>query len=82
MTMSELCNNNKALPIRLTVKSYTNSGDDPIYGSVITTTRAIEMLPEKNRTLQLKEPSGKPGGSITFNVFDMDMRPSLIDYLQ
>ena len=79
--MSELCNNNKALQIRLTVKSYTNSGDDPIYGSVVTTTRAIEMLPEKNRTLHLKDRNGKAGGTITFNVFDMDMRPSLIDYL-
>jgi len=82
MNMSELCNNNKFLPIRLTVKSQGNTGDDPIYGSVTTTTRGIEMLGAKERTLELTDAKGKKAGSITFNVFQMDMRPSLIDYLQ
>ena len=55
MPMSELCNNNKNLPLRLTVASYTNSGDDPIYGSITTTTKDIEMLPEKDMRLQLTD---------------------------
>ena len=78
MGMSELCNNNKNLPLRLTVASYTNSGDDPTYGSIVTSTKEIEMLPEKNMTLQLKDRRGKPAGTITFNTFEMDMRPSLV----
>ena len=48
MDLSELCNNNKNLPVRFTVGSYTNSGDDPIYGTVITSMKEVEMLPEKN----------------------------------
>ena len=32
MPLSELCNGNKNLPVRFTVASYTNSGDDPLYG--------------------------------------------------
>ncbi len=55
MNMSELCNNNKNLPLRLTVASYTNSGDDPIYGSITTSTKEIEMLPEKDMRLQLTD---------------------------
>ena len=66
MSMSELCNNNKNLPLRLTVASYTNSGDDPIYGSVVTSTKEIEMLPEKDMTLFLKDMKGKAAGSISF----------------
>ena len=69
MTMSELCNNNKLLDLRLTVKSRTNSGDHPIYGSVTTSTREIEMLPEKEKVLQLKDVKGKPAGTVKFNVF-------------
>ena len=82
MHMSELCNNNKNLPLRLTVASYTNSGDDPIYGSIVTSTKEIEMLPEKDMTLQLKNKKGKPAGTIKFNTFEMDMRPSLVNYLE
>ena len=78
MSMSELCNNNKNLPLRLTVASYTNSGDDPTYGSIITSTKEIEMLPEKDMTLKLKDKKGNKAGTITFNTFEMDMRPSLV----
>ena len=81
MHMSELCNNNKNLPLRLTVASYTNSGDDPTYGSIITSTKEIEMLPEKDMTLHLKDRKGRPAGTIKFNQFEMDMRPSLVEYL-
>jgi hypothetical protein len=43
MSMTDFCNNNKHLPLRLTVKSHSNHGEHPIYGSVETTTREIEM---------------------------------------
>ena len=39
------------------------------------------MLPEKDMTLKLKDKKGKYAGSLTFNTFDMDMRPSLEEYL-
>jgi len=32
-------------------------------------------------TLALKNKKGKTKGTITFNQFQMDMRPSLLDYL-
>lgn len=65
----------------MTVASYTNSGDDPLYGSIITTMKEVEMLPEKNMRLQLKDKKGKDAGSIQFNTFDMDMFPSFYQYL-
>ena len=81
MNMSELCNSNKFLPIRLTVKSQGNTGDDYVYGSVTTTVRGIEMLNRKEH-MTLTDAKGNKTGKIWFNVFQMDMRPSLIDYLQ
>ena len=81
MPLSELCNNNKNLPVRFTIGSYTNSGDDPLYGTVITTLKEIEMLPEKNMKLDLKDKKGKEAGCIKFNTFEMDMFPSFNKYL-
>jgi hypothetical protein len=78
--MPEFCNCNKYLPIRLSVYSYINAGDHPLYGSVITTTRDIEMLPDG--CLELKDAKGQVNGHIKFNQFEMDMRPSLIAYLR
>jgi hypothetical protein len=46
MTMTDFCNNNKTLPIRISVCCYRNSGKHPIYGTVVTTTREIEMAPD------------------------------------
>lgn len=43
LTMTDFCNNNKSLPLRLSVKSYRNSGECPTYGESITSTREIEM---------------------------------------
>lgn len=80
MTMTEFCNNNKHLPIRLSVYNYSNSGEHKMYGSVEITTRGIEMLPGK--VLELRDAKGKVNGRIQFNQFQMDMRPSLLEYLK
>lgn len=79
MTMTEFCNNNKFLPIRLSAYAYVNSGDHPCYGSVVTTTREIEM--SSDRELILLNEKGRPSGCVVFNQLKMDMRPSLVDYL-
>jgi hypothetical protein len=65
MTMTDFCNNNKHLPIRLTVKSYVNSGDHPVYGSIITTTRDIEMA--NGGMMDITDIKGRKSGSISFN---------------
>jgi hypothetical protein len=65
MTMTEFCNNSKYLPIRLSVYSYQNSGDHPCYGSVITSTRDIEMLTDGK--LWITNKKGKKTGYIVFN---------------
>lgn len=80
MSMTEFCNNNKLLPIRLSVYNYVNSGNHPLYGSVDTTTREIEMLP--NGELKIKNLKGQVTGTIKINQFKMDMRPSLVQYLK
>ena len=80
LTMTEFCNNNKFLPIRLSVYSFSNSGDNKMYGSVTTTTREIEMLQDEKK-LQLKDDNGKVAGILTFKQFEMDMKPSLVEYL-
>lgn len=64
MTMTEFCNNSKYLPIKMSVYSYQNSGDHPHYGSVITTTREIEMGIVE---LVLLNKKGKPAGTLKFN---------------
>ncbi len=77
--MTEFCNNNKILPLRFSVFNYRNSGAPKLYGSVDTTTRDIEMLAGGN--MELLDSKGKVKGTICFNQFQMDMRPSLLDYL-
>lgn len=79
MTMADFCNNNKYLPLRFSVYSYTNSGDHPKYGSVECTLKQIEMLGESS--LPIKK-NGKNKGWIKFNTLQMDMRPSLVEYLK
>lgn len=79
MSMTDFCNNNKQSPIRLSVKSYVNAGEHPIYGSVTTTTREIEMTHDK--TLWLQDAQGRVTGSIKFNRFELDMRRGLVEYL-
>jgi hypothetical protein len=78
--MSEFCNNNKYLPLRFSVYSYTNFGDHPLYGYVICNVKDIEMA--KDGTMDIKDKKGKVGGKIIFNQLKMDMRPSLVDYLR
>ena len=58
--MTEFCNNNKQLPLRITVNNYKNSGQPEQYGSVETTTRAIEML--SGESLYLTNQKGKRTG--------------------
>jgi len=43
LKMSTLCNNNKKLPLRISVLSFANSGEHFLYGQVITSVREIEM---------------------------------------
>lgn len=66
--------------MRLTVYNYRNNGQHRMYGYVDTTTRGIEML-NVNEPLYIKNEKGKVTGSLVFNKFEMDMRPSLLDYL-
>ena len=63
--MTEFCNNNKQLPLRISVHNYKNQGSHDLYGSLDITTRGIEMNP--NIPLQIKNAKGKVTGSITFN---------------
>lgn len=41
--MSDLCNSNKKLPLKLSVNNFRNYGTHNSYGSVITSIREIEM---------------------------------------
>ena len=78
--MTELCNNNKNLPMRISCFNYTNSGAHKEYGSAIVTTRDIEMMGDK-KILKLENKKGSLAGYIQFNQFQMDMRPSLLEFL-
>jgi hypothetical protein len=80
MTLSEFCNNNKYLPLRFSVFSYTNSGDHPKYGDVVLTLKDIEMRVEQE--IAIKNARGKNKGWIQFKTLKMDMRPSLVEYLR
>ena len=63
--MTEFCNNNKQLPLRISVKNYSNNDAHKMYGSVEVTTRGIEML--SGGQLNLTNEAGKVTGSIRFN---------------
>lgn len=76
--MSTLCNNNKKLPLRISVHSFKNYGTHYCYGMVTTSMREIEM----GRTnLQLTKKNGKPGGRIEVTNISLNLRPSLLAYL-
>lgn len=79
MSMTDFCNNNKTLPIRISVRSYRNAGEHPFYGSVVTTTREIEMGGKND--IEIKDKNGKVQGTLKFNRFEIDMRRSLLEYL-
>ena len=57
--LTELCNNKKTLPLRITVLCYTNSGKHATYGRIVTSVREIEM---SDRELPLISLRGKPAG--------------------
>jgi|688.fasta_scaffold419155_2 hypothetical protein len=65
MTMTEFCGNNKFLPMKISVYNYQNSGDHPCYGTVVLTTRDIEMTLGQN--IAIKNEKGKVRGHIKFN---------------
>lgn len=79
MSMTNFCNNNKTLPIRISVRSYRNAGNHPFYGTVVTTTREIEMAP--GNQIEIKDKNGKVQGTLKFNRFELDMRRGLVEYL-
>lgn len=78
LSMTEFCNNNKMLPLRLTVYNYRNNGTHESYGYVETSTRGIEMVGSEEPMI-IRDKKGKKMGELFFNQFQMDMRPSL-DY--
>ena len=77
--MSTLCNNNKKLPIRISVHSFKNFGTHYCYGSVITSLREIEM---GRHILELTTSRGKSAGTVTVTNLHMNLRPSLLAYLK
>lgn len=77
--MSLLCNNNKKLPIRLSVHSFKNFGTNYCYGSCVTSLREIEM---GSNQLTLKTAKGKVSGVINITNITLNLRPSLLAYLQ
>lgn len=78
--MSELCFNNKNIPLRFTVLNYLHQGEHTLYGTALTTFKEIERLEPK--IIKLKNVKGVSGGFIKFNQFKMDVRPSLVEYLR
>ena len=47
LKLTNFCNNNKTVPVRISVYCYTNSGDHELYGRVVTSVKEIEMGKEK-----------------------------------
>ncbi len=80
MTMSDFCNNNKYLPLKFSVFSYANSGSHPRYGSLLCNLKDIEM--QGDNPMELKNKRGSNVGTIRFTTLKMDMRPSLLMYLE
>ena len=78
--MSELCSNNKNIPLKFSVYSYINSGEHELYGSVLCSFKEIEKADPK--ILKLKNKSGGAAGFLRFNHLKMDVRPSLVEYLR
>jgi len=77
--MTTFCNNNKSLPIKISVYNYKNAGEHEIYGSNVTSVREIEM---GNDVIELKGDRGIMGGSIKIKQLKMNLKPSLLAYLK
>jgi hypothetical protein len=72
--MSTLCNNNKKLPLRISVLGFANAGEHYLYGSTITSVREIEM---GRMELNLKSRRGQYAGKVIIMQMNLDLRPSL-----
>ena len=77
--LTDFCNNNKVLPIRISVYCYANAGDHELYGRVITSVREIEMGGE---TLEIISKRDKTMGHLYVDYFKVDMKPSLLNYMK
>ena len=73
--LTDFCNKNKTLPIRLSVYNYTNVGDHDLYGQVITSVREIEI---GKTELELRSKRNKYMGTLNIDNFKVDMKPSLL----
>ena len=80
LNMTEFCNNNKQLPLRISVYNYRNEGQHSLYGYTEKTTREIEMIGQGG-VIELKDKKNRTSGTLRFNQFQMDMKPSLLEYL-
>ena len=77
--MTDLCSNNKKLPLRLSVCCYENSGGHHLYGRVVTSVKEIEMGLDE---LVLISKRGRRAGELFVDNFKVDMKPSLFQYLR
>lgn len=77
--MTDLCNNNKTLPLRFSVFCFTNTGAHSLYGRCVTSVREIEMGAD---VLELFSERNKFAGTITIKQFVIDMKPSLLLYMK
>ena len=77
--LTDFCNNNKVLPIRISVHCYSNAGEHELYGRVITSVREIEMGKHK---LEIISKRKKSMGFLYVDQFKVDMKPSLLNYMK
>lgn len=77
--MTDFCNNNKILPIRISVFNYSNAGEHEMYGRVVTSVREIEM---GKTNLEITSKRNKLMGSLKVKNFKVDMKPSLLNYMK
>ena len=78
MKITDLCANNKTLPLRLSVFCFKNSGTHKLYGRVITSIKEIEM---GGREMTIFDKRGRRAGQLKVDNLKIDMKPSLIAYL-
>ena len=74
--MTDFCNNNKKLPVRISVYNYTNSGDHELYGRVVTSVREIEM--RRGQNFELINKRNKCMGHLFVADFKVNMKPFLL----
>jgi hypothetical protein len=80
MKLENLCNSNLDLPLIFEVWSYQKSGNHRIYGRVRSTARELkDAIGDK---FDIIKRQGMPFGTMTFDKFDLIVRPSMVDYLR